>query len=470
MKRPLLAAVILFVLLVPLVASAAPIKAFVDDFTVSPGAADLKAPMKTLLRSRLAGDGIEPVEKASEADVVVSGSYTQLGKIFSLDTVVKSAAGRQLGTAFEQGEAPDGVIPSIGKIAAKLKEEILKGTRPATAALPVTARPATAGEAAVAPERQSWISQRLVGAQSTLAVAAADQLLTTDDKKIRLYRKEATLKLLAEAQVAPQQKIVAIDAISDAQGKTFALVSIVESEGAASRIYLVEQNGLKLLGENVPYLFRSVALYGGARKLYAQQMAHGEFYGDVSEAAYDGKGSVQLKSPIRMPRFANIFNFNLFRDPSGKSLCAAFSESGYLIVYSDQGEELWRSDDKFGGSEGYYLRHDAESERFFANGNAPRFIDQRISVTDRGEIIVPQNTGFFVVGNSRTYSKYSMVALTWNGAALEESWRSKQAQNYLADYFFDPASRDLTLLEVAQREGVFGKGASIIKVMHPELP
>jgi hypothetical protein len=473
MKRTLLATIILLgMLLVPLAASASTIKAFVDEFTFSPpGSADLRIPLKTLLISRISGDGIAAVEKASEADVVVSGSYTQLGRIFSLDAVVKSAAGKQLGSAFEQGEAPDGVIPSVGKVAAKLKEEILKGARPTSAAqLPAVAAPS----AAAVPAQQAppaWVSQRLVGAQSCLTLAEGNLLLTANDKTIKLYRKEETLKLVAEAEIAHLQKIISIDSISDREGRILAFVSIVQAEAATSRVYLVEPNGLKLLGENVPYLFRSVALYGGPRKIYAQQLGRGaEYYGDVYEASYDRNARVELKNPIKMPRFANIFNFNMFRDQSGKPYLAAFSEGGYLIVYSDQGEELWRSDDKFGGSEGYFLRRDSENERFFNNPNAPRFLDQRISVTDHGEIIVPQNSGFFVVGNSRSYSKYSMVALTWNGASLEERWRSKQTQNYLADYFYDAASRDLTLLEVAQREGVFGKGASVVKVIRPELP
>jgi hypothetical protein len=478
MKRPLLATVILLgLLIVPIAASAAQIKAFVEEFNFSPpGSAELKAPLKRLLTSRLAGDGITPVEKASEADVLISGSYTQLGRIFSLDAAVKSAAGKELGTAFEQGEAPDGVIPSVGKVAAKLKEQILKGGLPVAAAtIPATAvLAASAPYAETAPAPQappSWISQRLIGAQSALTLAGPELILTASGKSIRLYRREGVLKLVAEAEISSLQKIVSIDSVTDRDGRTLAFVSIVQSESAASRVYLVEPKGLKLLADNVPYLFRGVAPCGGPKRLYAQQLARGaEYFGDVFEASWDGKTGVELKNPIKMPRFANIFNFNMFRDQSGKLFVTAFSEGGYLIVYSDQGEELWRSDDKFGGSEEYFLRRDSETEHFFNNPTTPRFIDQRISVTDRGDILVPQNTGFFVVGNSRSYSKYSMVVLSWNGAALEERWRSKLTSNYLADYFYDPASRNLTLLEVAQREGVFGKGASIVKVIRPELP
>ena len=183
------------------------------------------------------------------------------------------------------------------------------------------------------------------------------------------------------------------------------------------------------------------------------------------EASIIDKG-VKLSNPIKMPRFANIFNFNLFRDQSGKSYLTTFSDSGYLLVYSSEtGEELWRSTDKFGGSETYFQRRDWENERTNMTPFRTRFLDQRITVTEKGEILVPQNSGFFVLGNLRSYSKYSVVNFAWNGSSLEEKWRTKQSQNYLADYSYNPATKELVLLEVAQKDTFGGKGGSVVRLL-----
>jgi hypothetical protein len=455
-------------LLLPLSASASSLRTFVKELSVSsPANADLRQPLRALLVSRLSGNGIETVEAQGEADVVVSSSYTQLGKIFSIDAVARNAAGRELAVVFEQGDSQDAVIPAIGKVAAKLKEELLKQNQQKAAAAAQQAPAASAPAAAPAQPGGSviWTSQRIAGAQAALAQGERNLVATANGNSIRLYRKGATLTLVAETKIPDRMKLVAIDSLPSADGSTLLFASIVDDESAASRIYRVKDGGLEPLAEDVPYLFRTVAPFGGKLQLFAQQLGRqAEYFGDVYEASFEN-GKVQVKNPVKMPRFANIFNFNMFRDQTGNRLITAFSDGGYLIVYSDKGEELWRSDDKFGGSETFFLRPSKDTQRFYGETTIPSFIEQRISVTGTGEILVPQNSGFFVVGNSRSYTKHSVVALAWNGSSLEESWRTKQSPNYLADYSYDPAAKELVTLEVTQQPGAFGAGASALKAL-----
>lgn len=456
-------------LLIPLTATAAQIRAFITEFAVSPPESkDLQTTLKRLLTSRLPGDGLSSVEALPEADVIITGSFTQLGKVFSLDAVAKTPAGRSLATAFEQGDSLDSLIPALGKISAKLRGDILRAYPQ-----PATARPLS--EKVPAPEivRQEsssgWTSRRIAGAQSSLAPGRAKDVLIAEAGAIRLYRQDSALTLLAEAKLPSQQKIIGIDSLDpDQDGRSLAFVTTMDGDAPASKIYAVANGTLKLLAQDLPYLFRAIALNGGPKLLYAQEMGRTEdYYGDVYEAGYL-EGSIKLKNPIKMPRFGNIFNFNTFRDQSGKTYITCFSDGGYLIVYSDKGEELWRSSDKFGGSETYFQRRDSDSERFTGTPFRRRFIDQRISVTPQGDVIVPQNAGFFVLGDARSYSKYSVVSFSWNGSSLEERWRTKQSQNYLTDYFYEPVSRELVLLEVVQKEGLFGKGGSALRVIRAD--
>ena len=480
MKRPVVSTLILLgFLLAPLAASAVEIRAFVADFAVSsPESADLKATLKRLLISRLPGEGLGSAETAAQADVIVSASYTQLGKVFSLDASAKTAAGKPLASAFEQGDGLDALIPALGKLSLKLRDEILKGypqgaahTEAASKAPKVDPiiEKATPAEIVHQDTGSSWLSQRIEGVKRSLAPGASKELFIVDGNTLYLYRRDSTLALIAQTELPSRYRVLAVDSVcADPKGTVLAFVSIMDGDAPASRVYAVANGSLQLQAENLQYLFRALGQDGGTARLYAQEVGRSDdYYGDVHEASFS-EGSIKLGKPVKMPRYANIFNFNTFRDQAGKSYVAAFSDGGHLIVYSDKGEELWRSDDKFGGSETNFQRSDHENERFTGSQFRTRFIDQRITVTERGEIIVPQNSGFFVVGNSRSYSKYSIFAFAWNGSSLEERWRTKQSQNYLADYSYLPDSKELLLLEIVQKEGLLGKGASAVKMIRAE--
>ena len=476
MKRSLVATLILLgSLLIPLTASADTIRAYIADFTVSPtDSGDLKNTLKRLFSSRLTGEGVSTVDSAAEADVVISGSYTMLGKMFSLDAFAKSLSGKQLAAAYEQGESLDALIPAVGKLSAKLRGDIARQYQqvPAAASAPATV-PAPSAKTASADILRSeptsgWISQRIAGAKSAIATWGTGEMLIADEDVLQLYRQGAKLALVTEAKLPERQKVLGIDTIGpDSEGKVLVFVTTIDKEAPSSRIYSVQNDTLKLVAQDLPYMFRTLAPYGEAKKLYAQQMGRTEdYYGDVFEAAYVN-GAIKVSNPIKMPRFGNIFNFNLFRDQPGNQYITLFNEDGYLLVYSQGGEELWRSSEKFGGTETYFQRRDSENERVSGTPFRTRFIDQRITVTDKGEIVVPQNAGFFVLGNQRSYSRYSMVSFAWNGSSLEELWRTKASQNYLADYAYHPESRDLVLLEVTQKRGLAGKGGSLVRITRP---
>ena len=89
-------------------------------------------------------------------------------------------------------------------------------------------------------------------------------------------------------------------------------------------------------------------------------------------------------------------------------------------------------------------------------------------VTEKGEVVVPQNAGFFVLGNVRSYSSHSILSLIWNGSELEEKWRSKQVKNYLADFSFDPQTREIVQLEVTQKTGLGSKGGSMVRAIRAD--
>ena len=285
---------------------------------------------------------------------------------------------------------------------------------------------------------------------------------------LRLYRQEKELRLLAEVSFPQREKVIAIDSAGpDQNGHPRVYVTALDGETPASKIYSFEDGKLKLVAGKLPYLFRAIAFNGGQTRIYAQQIGIAEdYYGDLFEVFENG-ATIELKNPIKLPRYGNIFNYNRMNGPDGRSMPIVLSPDGYLVVYSEKNEEIWRSSEKFGGSETFFLRENG-NVRDSGDKFTLTFLNQRIVVSGKGEIIVPQNSGFLVMGNIRSYSRYALVSFNWNGSSLEELRRTKLNQNYLADFFLDPATREMVLLEIVQKEGIFSKGGSAIRVIRAD--
>jgi len=270
----------------------------------------------------------------------------------------------------------------------------------------------------------------------------------------------------------PNQKVVSLDYVdSDGNGTPELYVTIIGSGEVESQVWELKNNRLVKLAEKLPYFFRAIALAGGMPKLYLQEQGRGEqqYYGDVYEAALQGKQMVK-KTRFAMPRYGNLYSFNQFKAHNGELLTVVYHESNYLVVYDKDQKELWRSNDAFGGSELYYQVEDLDRVRVHGDKYRWYFMNQRILVTSQQEVLVGKNDGFFLLGNARTYKKGAVYSLYWNGAALEEVWRTKDTQNYMPDFWFDEKKSELLLLQLTQREDTVMrvKGATALQIKKVE--
>jgi FG-GAP-like repeat len=477
----------------------AQIRAFVPPFAVT-GAQnrdELKGVLQTLLSSRLSGGDVIAVENSAGADITISGSYVAFGKVFSLDAVAKNSAGSVLSRAFIQGDSQEELITAVGKLAKMLTDDLSKLTIPAAARQPPAVQAPLQEKKAAADivrtdqssggspdivraqsiERSSgsnWVSQRITGAKNGIAEGRTlengeREIFVTGKNSLSYYRLGKDLKLVTEIPVSAQKKILTVDTADlDGDGVPEIYLTVMDGEYLSSQVWVPGKNSLKMIAENLQYFFRGMTVNGKEKRIVAQERGlDGEYYGPVYELVKTGT-KFTVKNPIKLPEFANIFNFNRITDALGKNLTICFNPDGHLLVYSPEREQLWKSSDKFGGSDSYFSRSTGPGASTAITLSKHIFLDQRIVVTGTGEIIVPQNGGFFAIGDNRSYSKSAVVAFAWNGSSLEERWRTRQSQNYLADFGYDEAAKELILLEVVQTEGLISKGASAIYLKNTE--
>lgn len=508
---------------------AGPIKVHVAECTVT-GAAnrdELKSALQGLLASRIADDKVLSIDNPNGVDALIACSYISLGKVFSIDAVVSSSKGETLGRSYVQGEGQDDLIPAIGKLAQQLQPILLKAASAAASEqaakvavpLAVPAVAGRAGEAAGAAAAAAGASQpvakgAMVGTSDVIQAQQAGVIVTppgdiiradvattrplipqtriegamigiapgrdlsggdrefvvAGQQVVRLYQQGKELKKTAEYSISGDAKILGIDTADlDNDGVLEIYVTIMEEETLSSRVLSIGDKGFTVIAERLPYYFRAIALEGKTRKVYAQQIGKDDedFYGDVREIVKKGN-AFTMGAAIKVPQYANVFTFNRFADADGKQYQVILDEDGYLRVLDDSGELLWKSGDRYGGSEVYFKRDEQQMQPISVDRYRWRFLEQRVVVTDKGLVIVPRNSGLFVVGNNRSFTKNTVYAYAWTGVSLDERWRTKESQNYLADYFYEGQRKELVMLEVVKKEGLFDKGASTITIKKVE--
>ncbi|HIJ88968.1 MAG TPA: VCBS repeat-containing protein [Desulfuromonadales bacterium] len=504
------ASLILLLMTSAAIAQENPIKVHVSLFNVT-GAAnsqELKQTLQEILTSRLDSAQIMLVEKPEQAERIVIGSYAQFGKMFSLDILIKNGTNGNLVKVFEQGEGQEDVIPALGRLARKIDAELAKRTAKAVPAAtastvpvavpvpapptpvlsPVAAAPSAPPPAAaqtpvkappayvITPEPSakelpgSWSSAPLDGVFTSIATgrtlpSGERELFVANDRTIRAYLKGRELIQLAEVTIPHPGKILAIDTADlDSDGTPELYVSIIDREASSSRVYSFNGTAFSLLAENQMWFFRGLGSDFSTRTIFAQEIeAGGKYYGAVKELVKSGT-RFTTKNSLRLPRTGNIFNVAKLSGASGTEYYVVLDEDGYLVVYPPDGAEVWKSSEKFGGSEGIVSTGAQSYSR--ATGDLPRwtFLEQRMTLLKDGTLLVPHNEGSFSFGKNRSFDRYSLFGFTWTGAVLKEKWHTRQSPGYLADYACNEASGEVVLLEVVQKSGMFTKGKTVISI------
>jgi hypothetical protein len=474
-----LAALILFTTS-PVVANAGPFKIHVSEFNVSGVSSNdnLKQTLQGILTSRLSPDLVQLVEKPDQSELLVIGSYAQFGKMFSMDVLIKDRGTGGLTKVFEQGEGEDDVIPALGRLARKIDTELANHPAPVVPAVPAAAAsPLTVVtkdsfriEVATQDAPGSWISAPLDGVFSCIAMgrtlsSGEQELFVAGEQTIRAYLKGSELKLVSETTIPVSGKILAIDTADlDKDGSLELYVTIIDREAASSRVYQFNGTEFVMIAEKLPWLFRGIGNEVTSRTIYAQEIENGaNYYGEVKELTKSDARFTAV-NPLKLPRSANIFNFNRLSGTPGKNNIVVLNEDGYLVIYSPDGSEVWKSSEKYGGSESFFKSEPRTHARSTRDFDRWMFLQQRIMLLKDGTLIVPRNEGSLGFGNIRVFDKHALFAFDWTGAVLKGKWHTRLSPGYLADYACDQASREVILLEVTKKAGLFDKGTTIISI------
>jgi hypothetical protein len=167
----------------------------------------------------------------------------------------------------------------------------------------------------------------------------------------------------------------------------------------------------------------------------------------VFEMAYENGQYEPIQSQA-LPKNINIYGFtygDVLND--GREMIVAFSESDYVRILESNGNEEWKSSERYGGSNTYFDKRITGSPSI---DEAERmYMKQRIHIADmdndgKNEVIVVKNkdsTGR-TLSRLRMFNKGHIECLEWDVIAMRLKWRTHTISGYISDYVVDDLNND----------------------------
>lgn len=456
--------------------AAEPVKVFVSEFNVVGSAVgannELKQVLQSLVRSQVSDQNVLAVDTAGEADVLVKGTYVSYGGFNNIDVSVVMGDGHSVARISKGFSDEKKLMDAVINVSDGLRTAILGHweTRPRK-------QLSSLDQNKILVEKKSSDNKFIVHKNDTVS-SSTDVKIKLDgkynqiryvtfsgkpafaastDKGIKLI--DMSGNRLASREWPAGIKVIYLDSFVS-QNNEYLIVTRLDLNDVYTDVYSLGGKGLEAVAVNQPY-FVSVRKGKEQDRIYIQEpgSAPDRFFGNVYEGALRGnKLNKTLK--LDLPKYANVYNFANVLLKSGERLIVLFDEDRYLTVYNEQYKKVWKSMERFGGSELFYQVKGGVNYKSTGKEFTTYFMEQRIQQLDDNTLLIVKNDGSLVVGDVRVYKKGALYALRWTGAELEELWHTKESQSYLADYYLDKGSVLYQLL-LTQREDPIGNDHAI---------
>lgn len=268
--------------------------------------------------------------------------------------------------------------------------------------------------------------------QLETAVAMSDHI-----QILRIVKGE--LSLVRKIELDGGLHALALDSIDlDRNGSPELYLSANNGTEVRSLVVEYRQGRFEVIASRLPWLFRVVDLPDRGPALIGQLV-------DTSETVFATPPVLLTRQQDELVATADVaapqgsfFSFHYFSGDGEAPLIAYISPGDYLNVATARMSRLWESSENFGGSEEFFYNRKEKSNDVVQ----PVYIQKRLIALPTGEILAARNDGPRILQRYRNFTKSSVSALTWNGFALTESWRTSTQSGYLADFTVADADND----------------------------
>lgn len=274
----------------------------------------------------------------------------------------------------------------------------------------------------------------------------------------------------AKVEFPTGTKLLSLDAIDlDGNGTLELYLSASRGTELSSQVVEFANGAYQRIEGKLPWFLTVAELPGLGKVLLGQTLGHYEDpYGEPRFLVNRTSAGWRKGQTVSLPQRVNLFSFEPLASTNQSSLYAYITTGDYLKVVDSLGDELWESDTYFGGTEVSFYSSDKMNRELVE----PVYIPQRLVKTSEGEVLAVQNEGIRAMRRFRDFKKGRIVALKWNGFAMQESWRTTDQNGYVADFALADADNDgrneAVMVVKYQKKGLFRKGRSTVVIY--ELP
>ena len=390
------------------------------------------------------------------ADYIVLGSLTKIGNYISLDARLISITEEKpaLGV-YTQHKGIDDVMVKIGDFAQDIGYKILG--RRATVGRPTESKQPYIIQqrrdiGRIEPEGLAFKkSQNFSFEINGLDIGDVDgdkknELVVMDDHNLYIFKYDGEkLNLFQKIETGFHNNFLTLD-VADVNRNGFAeiIVTSVVEDTLRSFILEYEEGKFRKITEKAGWYFRVLDHPKDGSILMSQQMgSDGLFVGPIYQMRWKNK-SFEKGPKMPFPKDINIFGFTMADILGrGKPEIIAFDQFGRLNILAEDGKMLWRSSDRYGGTNNFY---DTKKKGVvgFRQGESPPwrvYIPGRILIKDLDgdgipEIIINKNefaTGK-IIERVRIYEKGEFYNLVWEQDGLTTQWKTREIKGYIADF------------------------------------
>ena len=414
------------------------------------------------------------------ADFVLFGSLTVFGNSVSIDAKMIDVSGNRPALSFfNQSQGMDEVIPRIDIIAGDINEKVFgiktgrttpppasstqapESQKPESQKRDIHAHPesllkkAPAKQGRGSVDSSPFIMEQRSGETHTFrksrsykmkisSIALGDvdgdgniETVTISSHKVLILRNEnGHFTKIKEISGRNNQRFVAVD-VADIKkdGRAEIFVTCVNTIAGTLNSFVLEFDGndFKTIAKREQWYFSVPKTPKNEHILLGQKRGVSDlFFPGVYELAWSN-GSYEPKDKVSLPKATGIFGFatgDVMNN--GNESVVAFGEDDRLRVFSPNGEKIWKSDERFGGSNNYLLQTPDSGKRVF--------LSQRVLITDLNidgnyEVTVVKNhsTTGHLFKQSVVYDGAKIVSLFWDGLGLALNWSTRKVSGYFSD-------------------------------------
>ncbi len=402
---------------------------------------------------------------AMQVDYILFGSLTHFGESVSLDAAMVDVTGAKPSlTFFEQSNSMGDVIPLVNTFAGDVNQKVFnRSIANELYARQAPEEPSAPGSLEMAGGAGGY-GGGIINLQQTggkgfathlkfegviTAMAAGDvtkdgvvRVVAATDSELLIHKLEGNmLALEKKLEFDSTNRIVGLDiADINKNGYPEIFVTSLNIHRTGLQSFVVEYNGsaYATLVEGQPYYYRVMDSPEGASILLGQKSSGHPFQGDIHTMMASGKGYAPEKK-LRMPPNTSVLS--LARGPvtaEDKAEYVLINEHGRLTLLSDTGSIDWEGNQKFGGTEHFFLlpRKDTDGsyqEMVYLNPRV-RFYD--IGKDEKQEVLAIRNEEFGGgnLGRYKRFTRGSLEILSWNGIALAPLFKTGSVQGWISDF------------------------------------